>query len=396
MSPQTRVSSFTRTLGLQTQKSVKGVDVTKAVGNIYPKICTMKNVREAHKRGRKGKTSYEWVKRVDANPKKYLKRIQRKLKDKTHTTSTYREFIIEDRGKEREICDLPYYPDRIIHWALMLQVEPILVSTFIHNSYAAIPGRGAHLALGDVNKCLHEDPEGTRYCAKLDVHKFFPSIDHDILKALIRRKIKCKDTLELMDEIIDSYTNAVTGKGVPIGNYPSQYFGNFYLTYFDHWLKETVFEFTNSEGVTEYRKVEYYFRYMDDMVILSDSKEFLHFIIEKIAEYLFDRLHLTLKGNYQVFPVDIRGIDFVGYRSFRDYILLRTGTKKRLRLAMKKIRKCVKVHGDLTKHQECVLASYSGVLKWCDGNRLYRRNIQRVLKYMEVIEKHEQDYTMFK
>lgn len=374
---------------------LKGVDVTKAVGNIYPKICTIKNVREAHKRGRKGKTAYVWVKRVDENPDKYLKRVQRKLKDKTYMTSPYREFMIEDRGKEREICDLPYFPDRIIHWALMLQVEPILVSTFIKNSYAAIPGRGAHLALGDLNKCLHEDVEGTQYCAKLDVHKFFPSIDHDVLKALIRRKIKCKDTLDLMDEIIDSYTNSLTGKGVPIGNYPSQYFGNFYLTYFDHWLKETVFEFTNSKGVTEYRKIKYYFRYMDDMVILSDSKEFLHFMIERIADYLHVNLRLTLKGNYQVFPVDIRGIDFVGYRSFRDYILLRTGTKKRLKIAMKKIRKCAKIYGNLNKHQECVLASYTGVLKWCDSRRLYHRNVQCIFDCIKVIEDNEQDYTLF-
>lgn len=355
----------------------------------------MRNIKEAHRRGRRGKTSYTWVKRVDDNPKKYLKRIQVSLKDKTYVTSVYREFIIEDRGKEREICDLPYYPDRIVHWALMLQVEPILVSTFIKNSYAAIPGRGAHLALGDLNKCLHEDQEGTRYCAKLDVHKFFPSIDHDILKSLIRRKIKCKDTLELMDEIIDSYTSILTGKGVPIGNYPSQYFGNFYLTYFDHWIKETVFEFTNSSGEVEYRKIHYYFRYMDDMIILSDSKEFLHFIIGEISSYLYTNLHLVLKGNYQVFPVDIRGIDFVGYRSFRNYVLLRTSTKKRMRTAIKKIRKCASLYGNLNKHQECVMASYSGILKWCDGHRLYKKHMSRVLNLLKELEHREDCYEIF-
>lgn len=363
----------------------------KTFGNIYPLVYTMHNLRLAHKKARKGKTSYTWVKRVDENPKKYLRRLGRMLRHKDYTTSPYREFMLEDRGKLREICDLPYFPDRIVHWALMLQVEPILVSTFINTSYAAIPGRGAHLALQHLTDCLHHDPEGTQYCLKLDVHKFFPSIDHDILKELMRRKIKCKDTLWLLDEVIDSYTSVLTGKGVPIGNYTSQYFGNFYLTYFDHWLKETVFTFTNSEGITEIRQVHYYFRYMDDMVILSDSKEFLQYLLGQIQWYLFTYLRLTLKDNYQVFPVDIRGIDFVGYRSFRDYILLRTTTKKRLKRAMKKIGKCTEKYHDLTEHQRCVVASYSGVLKWCDGKRLYHKNIYRVLKHMQVIDK-ENDY----
>jgi RNA-directed DNA polymerase len=332
---------------------------------------------------------------IDKNPEKYFKRIQVQLEDKVYSTSEYHEFVIEDRGKCREICDLPYYPDRIVHWALMLQIEPILISTFINTTYAAIPGRGAHMALQDITECLTEDVKGTKYCAKLDVHKFFPSIDHEVLKELIRRKVKCKDTLWLIDEIIDSYTNSLTGKGVPIGNYPSQYFGNFYLTYFDHWLKETLFEFETSDGQVEYRRLHYYFRYMDDMVLLSDSKEFLHFLIGKIREYLKTQLHLSLKGNYQVFPVDIRGIDFVGYRNFRTYILLRTSTKKRLRKAMKTTRKCVKEHGDMTEHQRCVIASYSGVLKWCDGHRLYAMHIHKVLKYIKIIEEEDCNYEIF-
>lgn len=315
-----------------------------------------------------------------------MKRIQQRLIDETHVTAKYREFTILDRDKEREICDLPYYPDRIVHWAVMLQVEPIIVSTFINTSYAAIPGRGAHLALTRIVNDINNDVQGTQYCLKLDVHKYFPSIDHDILMAQLKRKIKCKSTLAFFRELIESYHSKLTGRGVPIGNYPSQYFGNFYLTPFDHWLKETTFLFKNKEGKLENRKVHYYYRYMDDMIILSDSKEFLHYLRKRIDKYLQKHLNVWLKDNYQVFPVDIRGIDFMGYRTFRNYILLRNGTKRRLNRAARDIKKNISRRGYITAHERSVLASYNGILKWCNGKRLYWKNIWRLEKYFDIIE----------
>lgn len=134
-----------------------------------------------------------------------------------------------------------------------------------------------------VDKAL-KDVENTRYCLKIDVKKFYPSIDHDVLKQIVRRKIKCPDTLALLDQIIDS------AAGVPIGNYLSQYFANLFLAYFDHWIKEEV-------------GVKYYFRYADDMVFLHKDKAFLHDLLTQIDAYLRDNLHLTIKANYQVFPI---------------------------------------------------------------------------------------------
>jgi hypothetical protein len=149
----------------------------------------------------------------------------------------------------------------------------------------------------------------TRYCLKFDIRKFYPSINHRVLKVLLRRKFKDQDLLWLLDEIISS------APGLPIGNYLSQYFANFYLTYFDHWIKEEL-------------KIKNYFRYADDIVILSDSKEALHEILSKIRVYLNDKLRLTIKNNYQVFPVKSRGIDFVGYVFFHGYTRLRKSIKK--------------------------------------------------------------------
>eukprot|EP01037_Dinobryon_pediforme_P011467 gene11467-11560_t len=190
----------------------------------------------------------------------------------------------------------------------MIPLEPLFVLTFTTNTYSCIKGRGIHAASKAVKKALKDVP-GTQYCLKLDVRKFYPSVDHQILKYLLRRKIKDQDLLWLLDEIIDS------APGVPIGNYLSQYFANFYLTYFDHWVKEVL-------------KVRYYFGYADDMVILSGDKSLLHDWLLKISNYLQNELSLTLKQNYQIFPVAARGIDVVGYKHYHTHTLLRKSIKK--------------------------------------------------------------------
>jgi RNA-directed DNA polymerase len=138
---------------------------------------------------------------------------------------------------------------------------------------------------------------------------------------------------------------------VPIGNYLSQYFANFYLTGFDHWLKET-------------KKVKYYFRYCDDLVILSNNKEALHDLREEIEQYLMNNLRLTIKSNYQVFPVAIRGIDFVGYKHFHSHTLLRKSIKKRF---VKMVTRRPSYHS---------MASYYGWIKHCNGANLYKKYFQ--------------------
>ena len=117
--------------------------------------------------------------------------------------------------------------------------------------------RGIHKLVNNLKKALKYDPEGTKYCLKLDIKKFYPSINHDILKEILRYKIKDEELLQVLDGIIDS------AEGVPIGNYLSQFFANLYLAYFDHWIKEVL-------------KVIYYFRYCDDITILGANKEELH------------------------------------------------------------------------------------------------------------------------
>ena len=279
----------------------------KRIGNLYEKIYSIENLQLADSIARKGKSKQYGVVMHDKNRDGNILKLHEMLKNKTYKTSEYTTFKIHE-PKEREIFRLPYFPDRITHHAVMNILEPIFVSTFISQTYSCIKGRGIHAAAYAVRDSL-KDFAGTKYCLKIDVKKFYPSVDHDVLKQLIRRKIKDNDLLWLLDEIIDST------EGLPIGNYLSQYFANFYLTYFDHWIKES-------------KAVKHYFRYADDIVIFSDSKQYLHRLLHDIRQYMLSELKLTIKGNYQIFPIESRGVDFVGYVSFHTYVLLRKSIKK--------------------------------------------------------------------
>lgn len=283
---------------------------------------------------------------------------------KTYKTSPYEIFIKNDKGKEREIYKLPYFPDRIVHWAIIQVVEPIFLNRLNGCTHSAIPNKGIHSAFKQLDKYMIKDVVGTKYCLKLDLKKFYPSIDHNLLKLMYRTLFKDPNLLWLLDEIIDSTEG---DKGVPIGNYLSQYSGNLFLSKFDRWIKEKL-------------KVKYYIRYMDDIVILHSDKGYLRKVLKKINKYL-KNINLEIKGDYQIFPSRTRGIDFVGYRHFGDYVLLRKSTSKRLIRKMRNIMMKLKNGGKLTYSDYCSINSYKGWLKWCNGYNLYKKWIKPLEPY---------------
>jgi len=237
----------------------------KRIGNLYSEIISYENLEASELNARKGKKTQYGVMQFDKNKDYNLQMLHEILKLKTFRTSKYTTFTVYE-PKERLVFKLPYFPDRITHHAIMRVLEPLFSKWFTNDTYSSIKGKGIHNAADNLKKSL-QDQENTKYCLKLDVVKFYPSVDHDILKALLRKKFKDNDLLWLLDEIIDS------SDGLPIGNYLSQYFANFYLTYFDHWIKET-------------KAVKYYFRYADDIVILSNNKPHLHELLFEIKQYL--------------------------------------------------------------------------------------------------------------
>lgn len=330
----------------------------KRYNNLFDKIVSLDNLYEADKRARRQKSHRPEVMLFDKNKDKLLLDLQRKLINGEYETSEYYVFKIYE-PKEREIFKLPYYPDRIVHHAIMNIMEPIWVSASIKGTYSCIRKRGIHKALKDVKFAL-KDEINTQYCLKLDIRKFYSSIDHDILKTIIRKKIKDKRLLSLLDEIIES------AQGVPIGNYLSQFFANLYLTYLDHWIKEQ-------------KKVRYYFRYADDIVILGGDKQQLRDLFYNIQDYLNNKLKLNFKDNWQIFKVDSRGIDFVGYRVFHTHTLLRKRIKKRFCKKINKLNKKQNLDKDTYKQKIC---SYIGWIKYCNGRNL----LNKMSKYKELLE----------
>lgn len=332
----------------------------KRYTNLYQRILSPKALQKAYRFSRKNKKP--WVTaQVDANPTYYLAELKKMLEDGTFKTSKYEVFNKTDSGKLRKIANLPYYPDRIAQCVYVQEIiEPVWIPVFIETTYSAIPNRGQTAALIQLNEYLDDDPEGTMYVVKMDIKKYFDSIDKNILKEIFARKIKDKRALAFAYEIIDSWQDT----GIPIGNYTSQYFGNIYLCYFDHWVKEVL-------------GVKYYLRYMDDLIILVDSKERGWEVYHAIKEYLKNELGLILKPA-QPHPVEDRGVDFVGYRSFHDYILVRNKTKRKAKHKCLRIQQKIEKGEELNEHDRGVIASYEGVFKWGDCHRLRDCTIGRL------------------
>ncbi len=319
----------------------------KRYGNLYEKIISIDNLYLAYNKARSGKNWQKAIKQFGENVDANLSDIRDSLSQKTFTTSPYKIKLIYE-PKEREIFILPFAPDRIVQHAIMNIIEPIWESLFIHDSYACRKGKGIHAGSRRAMEFIRKNS----YCMQCDISKFYPSINHDVLFEIIQHKIKCKDTLLLLQNIInsiDGYTN------VPIGNYTSQWFGNLYMNELDQYLKQE-------------HKTEYYIRYCDDFVVFSNSKSFLKDLSFSIVQYLESKLRLRLK-KCSVFPVS-QGLDFLGYRHFKDYILLRKSTTKRV---IKRLRKLPHdlYNGIITKEQYLSsIASTDGWLRWANTHNL--------------------------
>ncbi len=333
-------NTFKKGVGSKNENDFLKQRQMKRIGNLYQQITSIDNLQLADAIACKGKSKQYGVIVHNQNKEANILKLHQMLQQKSYQTSAYTTFIIHE-PKEREIFRLPYFPDRITHHAIMNVLEPVFVKTFTADTYSCIKGKGIHAAVNAVKAALKNTTD-TKYCLKLDIKKFYPSINHDILKQLLRKKFKDADLLWLLNGIIDS------ASGLPIGNYLSQYLANFYLTYFDHWLKET-------------KQVKYYYRYADDLVILHNSKEYLHQLLSDIKSYLNTNLKLTVKQNYQVFPVAARGIDFVGYVFYNTHTMLRKSIKQNF---ARKVAKGI---------APASIASYNGWIKHCNGKHLHKK-----------------------
>lgn len=334
----------------RTPPSVKQM---KRIGNLYQKIASLDNLRLADERARKGKKSYG-IKLHDRHREEDFGKLRQSLLTHTYKTSPYETFTIHE-PKERLIYRLPYYPDRIIHHAIMNVLEPILIPRLTHNTFSCIKGRGIEACAEYVSKVIRKHKAGPLYCLKIDITKFYPSISHNVLKRQLRRIFKDKELLWLLDEIIDS------APGLPIGNYISQNLANFNLAPLMHKA--------NEEWHIDCAE------YADDIVFFSDSKECLHEAFrKKIRPYIENELELKVKPNWQIFPIALnrrdrkgRALDYVGYKFFRKQKLLRKSIKQNL------CRKAAGLRNAAPEERRVALAPWLGWARHSNSKNLLKK-----------------------
>jgi len=299
----------------------------KRIGNLWPRVIAFDNLYQAAYRVLRGKRGQVRAGLFFFDIEGELFRIQRELIHHTYKPGGYRTFWISD--PKPRLISAASFRDRVVHHALVQVIEPVFERRFIHHSYACRTGRGNHRALAAFTRWAR----ASRYVLKLDVHKFFPSIDHQILKQTIRRAIKDRDVLCLCDRIIDGSNHqepvglhfpgddllspANRRRGIPIGNLTSQFFANVYLDPLDHFIKERL-------GIRRY------LRYVDDLACFGEDKQQLRDWRAAISGFLMGlRLRLN-EGKSRIRRVK-EGIEFLGFVVLPDRLRLNSRNTGRMR-----------------------------------------------------------------
>lgn len=299
----------------------------KRYGNLWHQIVAFENLLSAARQAQKGKRFKADVLAFNYNLENELQQLRHELVTQTYRPGAYTTFEIKD-PKPRLISASPYR-DRVVHHALCNIIVPLIEPTLIGDTYANREGYGTHRAL----QRFIQFARSSRYILQCDVRKYFPCIDHKILQFILRRKIKCPETLWLIDRIIDSsneqelvlhyfpgddlLTPIQRRHGLPIGNLTSQFFANVYLSGFDHFVKETL-------------QIRKYLRYVDDFSLFSDDRQILVDARPAIEEYL-GILRLKIHPiKSQLFETRY-GANFVGFRVLPNCIRVRNDNLRRSR-----------------------------------------------------------------
>jgi RNA-directed DNA polymerase len=304
----------------------------KRTGNLISKIADPDNLRFAFYKAAKGKSYKYGVIEYRRNLGRNLLKLRKELLSGNIDCGNYHYFKIHD-PKERNICAAEF-SERVLHHAIMLQSHDTFEQYQIYDSYATRIDKGTHKAIFKAKKFNNKYD----YFLKLDVRKYFDSIDHNILMKALEKKFKSIEVLAIFKKIIKSYqTNE--NKGVPIGNLTSQYFANHYLAGLDHFIKEEL-------------KIKAYIRYMDDMVLWHSDKEYLKECLFVIKNYLKQKLELDLK--IAQLNKTYNGVNFLGYKLKKNFVKLSDNSKKRFVRKMKAYTKMLNAgewsQGDYQRH----------------------------------------------
>lgn len=321
----------------------------------------------------KGKRDRQEVKRIFDNLEKYIKKYRDWLLKGEYTPIRHKAVNINDGFllKKRVVMQPYFYPELWTQYIIVKTLLPMFLKGMYDYTCGSIPGRGIHYGKKYLEKFIRNNKAEIKYVLKLDIHHFYQSINIEMLKAKLKKHIHDERMLKLIYFILDSNSaeinGEIIGEGLPLGFYTSQWFANWYLQGFDHFVKEEL-------------KAKCYVRYMDDMVIFGRNKKELHKNFEKIKEYL-KTLDLEVKSNYQVFRFDYidkngkrrgRPIDFMGFKFYRDKTTIRGKIFIR---AIRKARK-IKNKARMTWYDACQILSYMGWFKNSDTYKAYKKYIE--------------------
>lgn len=324
----------------------------KRYKNLWQEFISKENFEIAVKNAVKSKKNKISTKKFLKDRENLIEQLRQSLIDGSFKTSRYRIFTVFE-PKERQIYELPLYPDHIVHHAIINILGPIWHSMFISDSYACIPGRGLHAASKRIMQFIRRN----KYVLQCDIRKFFPSINHDVMIDILRQKIGDKRMMKLLCDIVRSVGGETN---LPIGNLTSQWMANLYLHQLDMFVKHVL-------------HCKDYLRYCDDFCLFGNDKQKLWEQLHAIQNFLNNKLKLEL-SKYFLHPVT-RGVDMIGYRHFKKFILLRPRGAKKIRRRLKNIA----CHNDTSKHAMGQIASAHGWIKWaCTYN--FKKQIQRDLK----------------
>ena len=293
--------------------------VSKTIKNIFYKKLTFIKLIEAHDRAREGKNTRPEIIRFEMNLESNIINLLYKIKSKQYKIGKYREFYVYE-PKERLIKSLPYI-DRIVHqWYVEEFIKPFFIPRFIKDSYACLKDKGGHKAVLRMQDFMRRMKRKYKnyYVLKCDIKKYFYNIDKNILYSILEKSITDKELLYFSRVIIFDNDEK---KGIPIGNYTSQFFANIYLNELDHYVKEDL-------------GLPYYIRYMDDFILLLPTKDDAKQIKEKIKNFLEQNLKLELNAKSKYYPSKM-GIDFCGYRIFETHLLIRKRSKAKIKKLIK-------------------------------------------------------------
>lgn len=292
----------------------------KTIRNVWDSHLTFEKLIEAHERARDGKTTIDEVLKFEINLETNISNMLRQIENNTYKFGKYKTFTIYE-PKKRTIKSLPY-KDRIVHqWYVEEFIKPYMMPRFITHTYACLENRGGHKAVDDLQKMMRimKRNYGNYYVLKCDISGYFYNINRNILYEIMQRKISDKKLLKFTKLVIFDDDEI---KGIPIGNYTSQFFANIYLNELDHYVKEVL-------------QIRFYLRYMDDFIILCKNKaeaKNLYMIIEK---FINEKLDLEFNRKSKYYPSKL-GVDFCGYITYETHRKLRKRSKATMRKKIKK------------------------------------------------------------